>query len=174
MLPHVLEPPHLLVFAASTCCYQHKTIPFSQLFYQVGFMVAQITANQKKVSTSKMTLDQLTFGALERTFRNSNALQRLSLTVIRRNVLLFIVSLLLSIQQGKANPRVLILPKTAVGKPLQNTGMLQHSAQNISGISSLLQKILFHTFQKFCAIFFLLPLFFVSSALAEDLQDQKF
>ena len=174
MLPHVLEPLHLLIFAVPTCCYQHKTIPFSQPFYQVGFMVAQITAKWEEVSTFKMILDQLTFGTLERTFGKSNALLHLSLTVIRRNVLLFIVFQLLSIQQRKSKPRVLVLPKTAVRKPLQNTGTLQYPAQNNSGISSLLQKRVFHTSQKFRAVFFLLPLFFVSSALAEDLQGQKF
>lgn len=73
---------------------------------------------------------------------------------------------------GKAKPRVLVLPKTAVGKPYKTLACFNTLLRTILGISSL-RKRLFHTSQKFCAIFFLLPLFFASSALAEDLRGRN-
>lgn len=185
MLPHVLEPPHLLAFAALLAvtnireCLLLSSSTKEALWWhkakQIGKMFPQPYRGQAfPMPTSKMMFDQLMFGASEKNFWKGKCTAASFSNSYQRKVLLFIVSLLLSVWQGRAKPRVLALPRIVVGKPLQGTGMFHYSAWNNSGLYSLLKMRLFHISQKFCASFSFCHCSFVSSALAEDPQDQNF
>ena len=148
-------------------------------------MVAQSKANWKNVSTalqwafpmptSKMMLDQLMFGASDKNFWKGECTSAsFSNNLLEESSAFYCVLASVNLTR-ESQAQGIGFTQDCCGKALiGNWHASPLCLEQFWTLYSLLKMRLFHISQKFCAFFSFCHCSFVSSALAEDPQDQNF